>query len=192
MTNRSGLFASQSVVHACRALLSAMICLTLLSSCFAREPVEDRVGVPMSGLDHLAEHLSIQNFWVDGHHAHQAGKGGRQVCCASLPSKWHPGLQVRVKWGVTNWRDHVFSVHERDVAVDKYDELGTLYIHFLPDGSVRAVTSMYAAWGQGGYYPGPSYDTVLRKQPWRDYQATRPEGMKEFPEVKDAMKDQRK
>ena len=173
-----------------RALLLMTLLAFTLSGCKADE-VPNTVGVTISGLDHLAEHLSVQDFWVNGVTGHQAGKGGSQVCCAKLPASWRPGLAVKVAWGVTNWRDHVYSMHERAVTVDKYDELGTLYIHFLHDGSVRAVSSVYAAWGQGGYYPGPAYSTVLRKQPWTDYKASRPESMSEFPQVEDAMKDQR-
>jgi hypothetical protein len=75
------------------------------------------------------------------------------------------------------------------VELEPYDdEVGPLWVHFLGDGSVRAVVSMYAAWGRDGYYPGPSYDTVLtHKQPWRDYQGAPDEPL--FPEVADPMKD---
>jgi hypothetical protein len=183
-------FKSKPVL-AMRGLMLVALLAFALGACRADEQTSD-VGVNITGLDHLAEHLSVQDFWVNGTNGHQAGKGGRQVCCAKLPAKWRPGLTVKVAWGVTNWRDHVYSMHERIVTVDKYDELGTLYIHFLRDGSVRAVTSMYAAWGKGGYYPGPDYSTVPRKQPWTDYKSTRPEGMREFPLVEDAMKGQRR
>ena len=176
--------------HFHRLLAVGLLCIFFLAACRARDSATESIGVSMTGLDHLAGHLSVQDFWVDGHLAHQAGKGGSQVCCATLPLKWHSGLSVTVKWGVTNWRDHVYSMQERVVPVEKYDEIGTLYVHFLRDGSVRAVSSRYAAWGEGGFYPGPSYDSVLRKQPWNDY--PRPEGMKEFPQVEDAMKDQPK
>ena len=26
------------------------------------------------------------------------GGGGKEVCCVVLPSKWHPGLKVTIKW----------------------------------------------------------------------------------------------
>jgi hypothetical protein len=97
-------------------------------------------------------------------------------------------LTVKVRWAVTNWKRKVFSMHERVVPVDRYEEVGQLFIHFLPDGSVRAVSSMYAAWGTGGFYPGPSYDTVLRKQPWEEYDFKPDEPL--FAEVEDAAKDE--
>lgn len=168
--------------------LVALLLSVSLSACLAKSDSEETVGVSMTGLDHLAEHLSVQDFWVDGHHAHQAGKGGRQVCCASLPAKWRPGLTVKVRWGVTNWRDRVYSMHEKVVQVDRYETAGALRVHFLVDGSVRVLA--VDDYPEKPGYPGPPYSTVLRKQPWKDY--PRPEGMKEFPQVENAMKDHRK
>lgn len=167
-------------------ICAALTFLLPLSACDAK-PSDEGIGTTITGLDHLAEHLSIQNFWVNGTSGHQAGRGGREVCCVSLPRKWHPGLTVKVRWAVTNWKRKVFSMHERVVPVDRYEEVGQLFIHFLSDGSVRAVSSMYAAWGTGGFYPGPSYATVLRKQPWEDYDIKPDEPL--FSEVEDATKE---
>jgi Protein of unknown function (DUF3304) len=172
----------------------AVLSVCALTACVARDKAVEQVGVTMTGLDHLAEHLSVQDFWVDGHHAHQAGKGGRQVCCASLPAQWRPGLSVRIKWGVTNWRDHVFSMHERDVSITRYANVGRLWVHFLADGSIQVISSDI---GPGFSEPNPEYlgpqplSALPRKQPWTDYKASRPAGMKEFPQVDDAMKDTR-
>jgi Protein of unknown function (DUF3304) len=180
--------------HLPRCLLVAVLTAIFLTACQARDS-EETVAVSITGLDHLAEHLSVQDFWVDGHHAHQAGRGGRQVCCASLPRKWHPGLSVTVRWGVTNWRDHVYSMQERSVAVPQYDKVGRLWVHFLKDGSVKVFSANV---GPGFYepnveYPGPQPLTDLpRKQPWTDYKSTKPAGMTEFPQVEDALKDQPK
>lgn len=161
------------------ALLTAALLSTLSACTPAPEPV---VPVPITGLDHLADHLSIQQFSVNGQGGAQAGKGGSHVCCVNLPAKWRPGLTVNVAWGVTNWPAKVYSLHERDVAVDKYDEVGNLYIHFLRDGSVKALSSLYHPMGEN--YPGPAYSTVPRKEPWEIY--FRKPGEPEFPEVKDA------
>src|SRR5574343_1314359 len=146
--------------------------LGMQAGCVRAEDAVEPVGVTITGLDHLAEHLSIQDFWVNGTGGHQAGKGGSQVCCVSLPRHWKKGTWIKVRWAVTNWKRRVYGYHEALVEVEPYDdEIGQLWDQFLPDGAVRAVVSMYAAWGRDGYYPGPSYDTVLtRKQPWEDYQ----------------------
>ncbi len=169
-------------------LLLLVLLMSTLAACNDK-PVKT-TGVSITGLDHLAEHLSIQDFWVNDTAGQQAGKGGSQVCCVSIPSVWQPGIKVNVKWDVTNWKRRVYTAYERTVEIEKYDEVGTLYIHFLRDGSVRAVTSNYAAWGSGGYYPGPSYDTVLKKQPWTDYKSK--PGQPEFTEAKNAMEDDKK
>ena len=165
------------------------VLLAAQTGCARGQDADDPLGVTITGLDHLAEHLSIQDFWVNGTGGHQAGKGGRQVCCVSIPGRWRPGLTVQVRWAVTNWKRRVYGYYERSVELEPYDdEVGQLWVHFLGDGSVRAVVSMYAAWGRDGYYPGPSYDTVLtNKQPWRDYQGAPDEPL--FPEVADPMKD---
>jgi hypothetical protein len=148
---------------------------------------EETYGPGITGLDHLAEHLSIQNFWVDGHAGHQAGKGGSKVCCAKLPMRWRPGLTVTVRWGVTNWPAKVYSMHERVVPVEKYDEPGALYVHFLPDHSVRVIVSnIYPEHVKT--YPGPSYATVLRKEPWKLYSQDRKPGDPRFELVPDATK----
>lgn len=165
-----------------------------LSGCAAAAK-EETYGPGITGLDHLPEHLSIQNFWVDGHAGHQAGKGGSKVCCAKLPMRWRPGLTVTVRWGVTNWPAKVYSMHERVVPVERYDEPGALHVHFLPDNSVRVIVSnIYPtshAWQleeHAKIYPGPSYATVLRKEPWKLYSLDRKPGDPLFELVPDAMK----
>ena len=165
------------------------VLLAAQTGCARGQEADEPLGVTITGLDHLAEHLSIQDFWVNGTGGHQAGKGGSQVCCVSIPGRWRPGLKVQVRWAVTNWKRRVYGYYERSVDLEPYDdEVGQLWVHFLHDGSVRAVVSMYAAWGRDGYYPGPSYETVLQgKQPWEDL-ARRPDEPL-FTEVADPMKD---
>lgn len=138
----------------------------------AEEPPSDpdSIGVGITGLDHLPEHLSIQNFWVNGYSADQAGKGGRTVCCAMLPRHWHPGLTVTVKWGVTNWPASTYYMRKEVVPVERYEEGGHLWVHFLADGRVRAISS--PRYGPGNpNYPGP-HDPILNKEPWKTHRKT--------------------
>lgn len=162
----------------------ALVMALWLTGCRASPATEKTVGVTLTGLDHLEAHLSIQEFSVNGVSGQQAGGGGSSVCCVSLPAVWRPGLTVKVKWGVTNWPHKAYSWHERVVPVEQYDEMGDLHIHFLRDGSVRAICTMYGAWGTDGLYPGPSYETVLDKNPWTRYK--RQPGEPLFTEVRDA------
>ena len=156
------------------------------AGCARGQDADEPLGVTITGLDHLAEHLSIQDFWVNGTGGHQAGKGGSTVCCASIASPLRPQATVKVRWAVTNWRRRVYGYLEREVPLEVFDAGGALYVHFLPDGGVRAVLA--EGYPEKPGYPGPSYDTVLtHKQPWRDYK--RRAGDAEMVEVADPMKD---
>jgi hypothetical protein len=159
--------------------------LGMQGGCVRAEDAVETVGVPITGVDHLAEHLSIQDFWVNGARGHQAGGGGSTVCCATLAIAPHKVTVVRVRWAVTNWKRRVYGYLEREVPLEVYDGGGPLYVHFLSDGGVRAVLS--ETYPEKPGYPGPSYATVLtRKQPWEDYQREIDEPR--FAEVPDPMK----
>lgn len=127
---------------------------------------EETVGVGMTGIDHLDDHLSVQEFSVDGHLAGKAGGGGGHVCCADLPAKWRPDLSVRVDWLEQNWRDCSYRERHRQVPVEEYDEIGTLWVHFLVGGDVRVIVSNP---GPGNPdYSGPN-DPIPGKSPWHAY-----------------------
>jgi hypothetical protein len=147
------------------AVAMALCLAACLPACAAESDAEP-VGVGITGIDHLADHLSVQNFWVNGYNAAQAGKGGRTVCCATVPAKWKQGTKVRIKWNVTNWRERTSQTHERDVDLDPYQTVGQLYVHFLANGDVRALLSNH--YPEGNEYPGPR-DPIPRKRPWADY-----------------------
>jgi hypothetical protein len=130
---------------------------------------------------------------VNGTSGHQAGKGGSTVCCVSVPAKSASGQNVQVRWGVTNWRDHTYSMHERLVPLERCDgPLEHLWVHFLADGSVRVIDCAIGpgVWEPNPEYPGPQpfATTIPRKQPWEDYPRAR--GEPEFAGVADSMKDQ--
>ena len=145
--------------------LICLVFLYFLTACQAVSSESKLTGVGMTGIDHLAEHLSVQDYQVDGHSGFQAGKGGRVACCAKVPLNWRPGLTVRVAWNVTNWRDRTSEEKSAVVPVDRYEELGRMYVHFLADGSVRVLLSNYAPWGNA--YPGPR--DIPQKEPWKRY-----------------------
>ena len=121
----------------------------------------------MTGIDHLADNLSVTDFWVDGMGGFQAGKGGRSAPSPALPDKWRPGLTVHVVWHVRDWEHDTGSNHEADVPVEPYGEDGgTLWVHFLANGSVRAVVSNMGP--RSPIYPGP-HDPIPQKEPWDMY-----------------------
>jgi hypothetical protein len=78
---------------------------------------------------------------------------------------------VTVRWGVLNWRDDETDIYEvKGVPVAPFDakEVSVLYVHFLPDGSVRAVPSSEAPTSPS--YPGPQV-RIPAKEPWDVYGA---------------------
>lgn len=129
----------------------------------------DNEMIPLAivGIDHLADHVSVQNFWVDGYSGGRAGKGGASVCCASVPKTWKPGLTAKIRWEVLNWRDWESDEYTAVVPVEKYGELDQLYVHFLANGSVRVVPSLEGPLSPT--YPGP-HDPIPRKKPWDVYE----------------------
>ena len=148
-----------------RALWLLLACLLpLAGGCQA--PQEEKTAVGITGIDHLADHLSVQDFSVAGYGGGRAGGGGGTVCCAMLPAKWRPDLRVKVDWLEQNWRDCSYRRLQREVVIDRYAEVGTLWVHFLADGNVRVVVSNP---GPGNpAYLGP-HDPIPQKHPWKDY-----------------------
>ena len=67
------------------------------------------------------------------------GAGGAEICCASIPRVWYPGMMVLVRWDMPE--EHTHIVKEKMVEVEKYDRPGDIYMHFFPDDEVRVVVS---------------------------------------------------
>lgn len=150
--------------------LTRFIAVWLLSALTACNAIgggkEEGDGVGLTGIDHLASHLSVQNFWVNGYNGAQAGDGGRLVCCVVVPHKWRPGLKAHVRWSVTNWKERTGHQYEADVPIDRYDEVGRMFVHFLVNGQVRITLSNEAPWGPT--YSGPR-EPIPHKRPWDVY-----------------------
>ena len=152
----------------CRAWLVALgvALMTALTACQSFGS-EEAFGYSMGGIDHLADNLSVTDFWVNGAAGFQAGSGNAGVPAPSLPVKWHPGLTVHVVWDVRDWQHDKGGTHEANVPVDPYTEDGgNLWVHFLANGSVRVVVS--DIFPLASNYPGP-HDSIPRKRPWDMY-----------------------
>ncbi|WP_207556557.1 DUF3304 domain-containing protein [Paraburkholderia acidicola] len=159
---------TRNVSRFCAGVL-LMLCMGL-AACQQHDDTQDRVPVGLTGIDHLADHLSVQAFSVDGTDGFQAGQGGRTVCCVTLPRKWRPDMNVTVGWNVTNWRDCKGNDYEVVVPVEKYGDPEQLWVHFMADGKVRVVSSAYGA--EKANAPGskhPVKDPIPDKYPWDVY-----------------------
>ena len=76
---------------------------------------------------------------VGGRMAGGASCGGLIASGYALPKTWFPGMKVKVRWnrpinGVDSW-------HEKTTNIMRYDEVGTIYVHFFPDDQVRVVSA---------------------------------------------------
>ena len=141
-----------------------------LQGCTPPKPV--RLGTPIEGYSHTS--AAIHRFSVNGAGGPNLapyGYGGGQMCCASLPVKWHPGLTVVVEWekdpdphAYVNWpplgtdgyraayKLHAakYTRHRAVVPVAPYERLGAIDVHFLPCNQV-AVSAVAMLPGQPGY-----------------------------------------
>ncbi len=144
-----------------RGLLVMLISALSLQGC--ADSIPDRLGAPIEGYSHTS--AAINRFSVNkngGPNLAPYGYGGGQMCCATLPVKWHPGLTVVVEWekdpnphAYADWpkprysdawskaaREHEakYTRHRAVVAVAPYERLGVVNVHFLPCNQV-AVTA---------------------------------------------------
>jgi len=76
---------------------------------------------------------------VGGRMAGGASCGGLIAAGYALPKTWFPGMKVKVRWnrpiqGVDSW-------HEKTTNIMRYDEVGTIYVHFFPGDQVRVVSA---------------------------------------------------
>lgn len=156
-----------------RTILGTLLCLAL-GACEAMPgqtgEASDSVATGIVGVDHLPGHLAVQSFSVDGYGGGRAGGGSGMICCMRLPAKWYPDMMVRVNWGVTNFRDCKADEYVTHVPVERYEEVGTIYVHFFADGSVRVVSANSNP--SGALLPASTYPIkvpIPKKDPWGQY-----------------------
>jgi len=120
-------------------------------------------------------HWAINRFSVDGRSGidiigpYQGGGGG---CCYVAPSRWQPGMTVRVDWetgvayaddspGYADWPKYLAWVEKIDAQTRRHSKLVPipdytgqkvcgLTVHFLPCDELQVTTSCYA-------YGSPEY-----------------------------------
>lgn len=120
-------------------------------------------------------HWAIDRFSVDGRSGidiigpYQGGGGG---CCYSAPSRWQPGMTVRVDWetgvaysddfpGFADWPKYLDWVEKVDAQKRKHTQIVPipdytgqktcgLTVHFLPCDELEVTTSCHA-------YGSPDY-----------------------------------
>ncbi|WP_371874397.1 DUF3304 domain-containing protein [Pseudoduganella plicata] len=82
--------------------------------------------------------------------------GIANICCVMLPKVWRPGLEFVVRWDVPEGRKH--NVKEKLVKVERYDETGSLYVHFFPNDEIRIVVTEWYGASKNHPIPPPPQD----------------------------------
>jgi len=83
-----------------------------------------------------------------------ASCGGIIAAGYALPKTWFPGMKVKVRWK-PNGREWV----EKTTNIMRYDEAGTIYVHFFPGDQVRVVSAAFNGPGNPAH-PIPDDATV--------------------------------
>lgn len=126
----------------------------LLMACAPPVKQDDsKYGASIGIVNHTARYIhSATVNGAGGANMDAWGAGINDVCCVSVPVKWYPGMQVLVRWNMPENGKYVFK--EKMVTVEKYDEPGSVYMHFFPDDEVRVVVSRH--WSISGKHPIPA------------------------------------
>jgi hypothetical protein len=142
--------------------------ISVISACQAEPKM---LASPVTGYNHTS--ANINSFSVNGAGGGNLGPhegGGSQVCCGSIPRYWTPGIRAIVEWEKDpsprekikrdkygqlesgDYQRHAagYTRHKVTVDVPKYDEPGSLNVHFLPCDQVR-VSATGITPGHPGY-----------------------------------------
>lgn len=134
---------------------SLLVSSALLLVACSTPPTEDNssYGASVGIVNHTEKYIhSASVNGAGGANMGPWGAGAAEVCCASIPRKWHPGMQVVVRWDMPDGGKHIYK--EKVVEVEKYEAGGSIYLHFFPDDKVRVVVSRY--YGSSPKHPIPS------------------------------------
>lgn len=125
-----------------------LACALLLNGCAALAKKESPTATAQVGIvNHTGKY--IYSATVDGSGGGNMpawGAGIANICCTSIPRVWYPGMKVLVRWNMPEGIKDV--VKDKVVEVEKYDEPGSIYMHFFPDDEVRVVVSVPAGYSR--------------------------------------------
>lgn len=118
--------------------LGLLVALLLTSTMAACQNPNEPIAVGIVGYNHtdtvIAEFLingGSGGSYIDPHRG-----GGKMTCCATVPAQWREGLKVKIKW-----TPDLKTYHEEDVSIPRYEEVGTLRVHFLRNGQIKVFSS---------------------------------------------------
>jgi hypothetical protein len=110
-----------------------VLCAALLMACSTQlKRDESKYGASVGIVNHTEKYIDSASVnGAGGANMGAWGAGIGNVCCASVPRKWYPGMNVLVRWDMPEGSKHYYK--EKMVEVEKYDEPGTIYLHFFPN-----------------------------------------------------------
>lgn len=118
--------------------LSLSACAGLDNGSTSTEPATASAQVGI--VNHTGNYIySASVDGAGGGNMNRWGAGVANICCASIPRVWYPGMKVKVYWDMPE--AHTHRVKEKIVEVEKYDEPGSIYLHFFPDDEIRVVVT---------------------------------------------------
>lgn len=135
--------------------LSYIVLLFIIGGCAGRDVQKTENAPAQVGIvNHTGNYIYSASVDGDGGGFMEKWRGGHaNICCASIPVVWHPGIVVLVRWNMPVGHDDVFK--EKYVEIEKYDGPGDIYLHFFPNDIVRVVVSNYAGFGKHHPIPPP-------------------------------------
>lgn len=137
------------------------LCVIFLTSCatFPSDIVEEEEPLTtfIIGVQHIGKKHTIPEFYVNGYPGGTLGEertASAWICCIALSRRSKAVMTAKIRWDVIDWSrspsGKVWTDYENaiylgpyhaDVPVENAEESGFLFIHFFPDGKVRAVVS---------------------------------------------------
>lgn len=140
------------------------VCILALSGCSSPPGLYDSsYGASIGIVNHTDRYIDSASInGAGGGNMGAWGAGLANVCCISVPKKWNAGMKAQVRWDVPERSQH--SYKEKTVDIERFDEGGSIYIHFFPGDEVRVVISKYAGWSPQHPIPAPKAPPTKNSQ----------------------------
>ena len=168
---RVGRGHARGFAHALRTLLISLLLGVMTAGCnkdSSEDLVSDKdmVAVPIGGVGHYGEGITVTEFSINGNRAGRIeawGGGGAGHCCVLLPRQVSQPMIVTVNWATTRTDVNEFREHTATVPIHFEVQPGDggtgLYVHFLPGHRVEV-------WYPRDYpestsFEGPKFPTGL-------------------------------
>ncbi|WP_395404542.1 DUF3304 domain-containing protein [Pseudoduganella sp. UC29_106] len=134
-------------------LLTCGLIYAFASQLFSAE----KCPIDIEGYQYLPKGQRVYDFYLNTTQIDVSSEGGGVICCILLPRKWRASLFVDVRWSVWDWSEvsnedlgrsdgekpRQLAIYRARVPVERYGELGRVYVHVFEGGRVRIVPSQY-------------------------------------------------